>query len=142
MVRPDLVARKVARASAWLADVRRLIGRPADQFLADPPGRDLAAFYLFLAIQECIDLAAHWVADAGWPPPDDAASTFDTLASHGVLPTDLADRLRAAAGLRNRIAHGYAATDYGRLHREATAGIGDLERFLTLVASAADRAGA
>lgn len=141
MVRRDLVARKVARASAWLADTRRLIDRPVEPFLADAEGRDLTAFYLLLAIQECIDLAAHWVADAGWTPPDDAASTFDTLAARGVLSTDLAARLRASAGLRNRIAHGYASLDYARLHREATAGVSDLEQFLALVVSAADRTG-
>ena len=39
----------------------------------DRPGRDLALFYLFFAIQECVDLAAHWVADEGWMTPDDAA---------------------------------------------------------------------
>jgi uncharacterized protein YutE (UPF0331/DUF86 family) len=140
VVRRDLVARKVSRASAWLADIRRLIDRPAEDFLADAQGRDLTAFYLLLAIQECIDLAAHWVADAGWMPPDDAASTFDTLAARGVLSTELASRLRAAAGLRNRIAHGYASVDYARLHRAATAGVPDLEQFLALIAAAADRA--
>jgi uncharacterized protein YutE (UPF0331/DUF86 family) len=38
---------------------------PFDAFLADPKGRDLSLFYLFLAIQGCIDLAAHWVSDEG-----------------------------------------------------------------------------
>ena len=59
--------------------------------MADRTGRDLALFYLFLAIQECIDLAAHWVADGGWPPPDDAGSTFDVLADRGVIARPVAD---------------------------------------------------
>ena len=34
-----------------------------------------------LAIQACIDLAAHRVADGGWGEPDDAGSAFDRV--HG-----------------------------------------------------------
>lgn len=34
---------------------------PVEAFVEDVQGRGLAAFYLFLVIQELIDLAAHWV---------------------------------------------------------------------------------
>ena len=104
MVRPDVAARKIARASAWLDDAEAILSRPVDEFMAAAKDRDLAAFYLFLAIQESVDLAAHWVADAGWTVPDDAASTFDVLAQHDVIDRDLAAALRLATGLRNRIA--------------------------------------
>lgn len=106
--------------------------------MADPQASDLASYYLQLAIQEVIDLAAHWVADAGWALPDDASSTFKVLAGHGAIDRGLADDLRAAAGLRNLIAHGYADIDHGRLHDEFTAGVATLRRFLDLVARAAD----
>jgi len=90
MVPPDVAARKIARASAWLDDAEPILSRPVDEFMAAAKDRDLAAFYLFLAIQESVDLAAHWVADAGWTVPDDAASTFDVLAQHDVIDRDLA----------------------------------------------------
>jgi uncharacterized protein YutE (UPF0331/DUF86 family) len=75
----------VARATVWLADAARLFDQAPDAFIAATKDRDLAIFYLFLAMQECIDLAAHWVADAGWPPPDDAGSTFDVVARQAGL---------------------------------------------------------
>jgi uncharacterized protein YutE (UPF0331/DUF86 family) len=137
MVRPDVAARKIARASAWLDDAAALLSRPVDEFVGAAKDRDLAAFYLLLAIQESIDLAAHWVADAGWTAPDDAASTFDVLAERQAIDRDLAATLRLAAGLRNRIAHGYAMLDYGRIHAESRSGIQALRRFLTAVAAAA-----
>jgi len=127
----------VARAQAWLSDAEALLAAPPDEFVADRKGRDLALFYLFLAIQECIDLAAHWVADEGWAPPDDAGSTFDVLADRGVIARPVADGLRAAAGLRNRIAHGYAMLDYRRVQEESRAVIRPLRVFLEAVASAA-----
>src|SRR5450759_3702320 len=137
MVRRDVAGAKIARAAAWLDDAAIRFGDDVDMFANDRERRDLAIFYLFLAIQECLDLAAHWVADAGWSPADDAASVFDELADRGAIVRDLADPLRGAAGLRNRIAHGYAMLDYRRVHREAVAGLGALRAFLAAVADAA-----
>lgn len=137
MVRADVVAAKVGRATGWLDDADPFLRRPLDEFVADRTGRDVAAFYVFLAIQECIDIAAHWVASAGWAPPDDAAGAFDTLGDRGVIADELARSLRAAVGLRNRIAHGYASVDLERLHDEAVTGVPLLRRFLLAAAEAA-----
>jgi uncharacterized protein YutE (UPF0331/DUF86 family) len=134
MVRADVAAARIARAQAWLSDAESLFDRTADELVADAKGRDLALFYLFLAIQECVDLAAHWVADAGWEPADDAGSLFDVLASRGVIDGPTAGTLRAATGLRNRIAHGYAMLDHGRVQAESRLGIPALRRFLLAVA--------
>ena len=111
MVRRDIAGAKLARAQMWLADAEPTLTLPVEQFIASAERRDLAIFYLFLAIQECIDLAARWVADAGWLAADDAGSAFDLLADHRVINPDLAVTLRGAVGLRNRIAHGYALLD-------------------------------
>lgn len=138
MVRRDLIAAKTGRARVWLNDATSILDTPLETFLSDPRTRDLSLFYLFLAIQECIDLAAHWVADEGWGEPDDAGSAFDVLADRGVIDRDTATSLRGAAGLRNRIAHGYAMLDYERVHREARAGMAPLRRFLAAIAEAAD----
>ena len=137
MVRRDVVAAKAGRARAWLNDAATTLLRPVDIYLAEPSARDLSLFYLFLAIQECIDLAAHWVADEGWGEPDDAGSAFDILATRRVLDHDTATALRGAAGLRNRIAHGYALLDYNRVHREAQIGIPALRIFLVAIGEAA-----
>jgi uncharacterized protein YutE (UPF0331/DUF86 family) len=137
MVRRDVAERKVARAAAWLDDAEALLATPVDEFARDARSRDLACFYLFLAIQECIDLGAHIVGDAGWAPPDEIESTFDIMADKGMIERSLADSMRGAAGLRNRIAHGYAGLDHRRLHQEAGEGVTALRRFLAAVAAAA-----
>jgi uncharacterized protein YutE (UPF0331/DUF86 family) len=137
VVKPEVANHKIARAHARLDQAEALVSRPVETFIGDFEGRDLASFYLLLAIQEVIDLAAHWVADAGWETPTDAASTFDALADHGAIDRELAPRLRAAVGLRNRIAHGYSGVDHARLHAEFAAGVEPLRRFLVAVAGAA-----
>jgi uncharacterized protein YutE (UPF0331/DUF86 family) len=137
VVKAEVAAHKIARAHARLEQAEALVSRPVEKFIADIEGCDLASFYLLVAIQEAIDLAAHWVADAGWAPPGDAASMFDVLADHGAIERELAPRLRAAVGLRNRIAHGYSGVDHARLHTEFAAGVEPLRRFLVAVAAAA-----
>jgi len=133
MVHRDVVTARVTRATAWLADAEQLFAHDEEAFVDATRERDLALFYLFLALQECIDLAAHWVADANWGMPDDAGSTFDELADRHAIPRDLADRLREGVGLRNRIAHGYALLDYRRVRSEALVGIPSLKDFLAAV---------
>ena len=137
MVKPDVVGRKLARATDWLDRAEALLSKPVQEPLADEERRDLASFYLLLAIQECIDLAVHWVADAGWGVPDDAASTFMLLADRRAIDRDLAQGLSSAAGLRNRIAHGYSTIDHARIQREYPEGISNLRRFLAAVATEA-----
>ena len=55
MVDLDVLARKIASATARLDAVEALLDRPREAFVADLQGRDLSAFYLQLAIQDCID---------------------------------------------------------------------------------------
>lgn len=137
MVHRDVVAAKAARARGWLNDCAPIFAQPVGDFVSDRARRDLALFYLFLAIQECIDIAAHWVADQGWGDADQAGSAFDLLADHEVIGRDLGTALRAAAGLRNRIAHGYAMLEHERIHAEAQTGIPALRAFLSAVSDAA-----
>jgi uncharacterized protein YutE (UPF0331/DUF86 family) len=66
-----------------------------------------------------------------------SGSAFDVLADRGVVTRETATALRASAGLRNRIAHGYAMLDYERVHREAQAGIPELRIFLLAITDAA-----
>ena len=137
MVDHDVLARKIASATARLSEVAEIVAQPRDDFLEDPKARDLAAFYTLLAVQDCIDLASHWVADEGWQPPDHAGSTFDILADRGVVTHELATVLRQAVGLRNVIAHGYAALDAGRFYEEIRRAGPDIEQFLAELAEAA-----
>ncbi len=132
---PELVLRKVARAGAWLDDVERRVAGPAADAVQDDV--DLAAFHLQLAVQECVDLAAHWVAAEGWPPPQTSAAALVTLEERAHLDPEVAARMRAAVGLGNRIAHGYADVDRGRFFAECRAGTPLIRRFLLACGEAA-----
>jgi hypothetical protein len=133
----DGMGRKATQARVWLEDAAEILSRPPEEVLADVKGLDLATFYLFLSIQGCIDLAAYWIADAGWDVPDDSASLFELLAKYGALDRALVEALRGAVGLRNRIAHGYISVVHARVLVEYHRGVEALRRFLSLMAAEA-----
>jgi uncharacterized protein YutE (UPF0331/DUF86 family) len=87
-----------------------------------------------VAIEACIDIAYHLIADRGWTPPDSAREAFAALMRHGLLDADLASRLGRAAGLRNLLVHDYVSVDPEQLVRVIRDGLDDLKTFGTLAA--------
>ena len=68
-------------------------------------------FYLLqTVIEACIDLVAMITKDKGLDVQDDYMN-IDMLEENGTIPSSLAEKLRAANGLRNRIVHQYNGFD-------------------------------
>ena len=89
---------------------------------------------LLVAIQESIDITFHIVTDEGWGSPQSYAEGFSMLSEKKILPEALATELSQAVGLRNRLAHGYAAVDVERLWTELPRGLASLRSFAQSVA--------
>ena len=103
-------------------------------FVRDRDARDIVVLNLFVAIQACLDLATHWVADAGWSMPGSYAEAFRALADHDVISHEMATRLSDAAGFRNLVAHQYAVIDPHRVYGIANSDLGDLDAFCATLA--------
>jgi uncharacterized protein YutE (UPF0331/DUF86 family) len=134
MVDRDLIAAKLGELALRVGRVRRHRPASAAELAADPDAFDLVAFNLMLAVQACLDVASHLIADEGWPPATDLAGSFRRLGEQGVLGDETADALARAAGLRNVVAHAYGRTDPSLVFTGATDGLEDLERFAAEVA--------
>lgn len=124
-----LLAAKIAAVRDATARVRAVLPEAVEAFIADRTAREVVTLNLFVAIQSCLDLAAHWLADAGWDMPGAYADVFTTLARHAVIPDALAARLAAAAAFRNLVAHQYGVLDWRRVYALATSELGDLDTF-------------
>lgn len=134
MAKHDLVAQKIATIQERLAAADRIFGRKLEDFMGDELQRDAACFYLFLAIQECIDIALHWVADSDWGTPEDIGSAFEILRRKGLISGELSHGFQGMVGLRNRIAHGYASLDPHRIWAEYSEGRRLLDAFVAVAA--------
>lgn len=139
MVDRALLASKVAAVRDAVARIRDVLPPGSDEFQADRTTREIVILNLFVAVQECLALATHWLADEAWDVPQSYREVFTALADHGVVDRDLAGRLAAASGLRNLVAHRYGVLDWSRVHAMAST---ELEDLLSFCAALARRAGA
>lgn len=140
MVDSAVLARKVAAIRDAVTRIHQVLPPTVDAFLADRTAREVVTLNLFLALQESIALAMHWLADEGADVPHAHGEAFTALAERGVIDAPLASRLRSAAGLRNLIAHQYGVIDFRRLYAIAGNDSDDLVAFCQALALRSDQA--
>lgn len=139
MVDINLVAAKLRELAERIARVRTHCPAEASDLEDNLDALDLVSFNLMLAVQTCLDLASHLISDEDWPPAATSAEAFQRLHEHGVLSRESAEILGKATGLRNVVAHGYAGVDPSLIHRAATHGLADLEKFASEVSAWVER---
>ena len=131
----NVVVSKLAELADRIDRTRAHCPPSAADFARNRDACDLVAFNVMLAVQTCLDLASHVIADEGWPPPTTLADAFLRLAEHGVIARETGEALGRAAAFRNVVAHGYGRILIDLLHAAATTGLADLEQFAHEVAA-------
>lgn len=131
MVDKAVLARKVVAIRDAVERIREVLPSTSAAFLADRTSREVVSLNLFIALQEAIGLATHWLADEGAMVPDTYGDAFLALADRGIIDAALGERLRAAAGLRNLVAHQYGVLDFARVYDVARSDLDDLLGFCT-----------
>lgn len=139
MVDKALLAAKIAAVADAVDRIRTTLPPSVEAFAVDRTAREVVTLNLFVAIQACLDVATHWVADEGWGMPGTYADAFATLAERGITDQGLASRLGAAAAFRNLIAHQYGVLDWRRVYTLASTRLVDLEAFCADLARQAER---
>jgi uncharacterized protein YutE (UPF0331/DUF86 family) len=132
---------RLASSALELLDQLELIraaGR--DAYLGDIRNRLAAQHAIQLAVQICIDIGAHMIAELGVRMPDDYKGIFTALQDSAGLDPDLAASLSAAAKMRNVLVHAYLEVD-DKVVWEALENLDDLRRFATVVESFVEEAG-
>jgi len=133
VVDATVAAAKIAAIRDAVQRVRAVLPEDVASFEADRTTREVVILNLFVALQECVSLATHWLSDAGQDVPGSYCEIFTALADRGALSADLARRLAAAAGFRNLVAHQYGVLDPTRVHAIAASELGDLLEFCDVV---------
>lgn len=127
MVDRESFSRRLEALRGYLADLAAFREASEQEFVAEPALHHLAERYLHLAIEACLDLANHWIAEKALPTPDADRDTFTVLEKEGELTPDAAERLRGWAGLRNVLVHEYVDIDHSITYRAIREELGDLE---------------
>ncbi len=129
---PVIVRRHLWALREALQNLRRHAGRTADELRANADLRWLVERGLQLCAQNTLDIATHIAAASGLDSPD-YATAIDRLAELSVLPADFASRLRAIAGFRNVLVHGYLQVDLAIVSRVLAERLEDFETFVRCI---------
>ena len=131
MTDPDLVLKKLAVVETCVRELRQL-ARP-DALVDDIKERRFVEHTLQLAIQAALDVASHIVSDDRLGEPRTNRELFTLLESAGWVSRDLSRTLRAMAGFRNVLVHGYDVVDVAVVRDLLENRLGDLELFVQII---------
>ena len=107
----------------------------------DPDLQDIVVLNLSRAVQLCVDIANHWLADSSQPPPATMGQSFDLLAREACIPDDLSERLKKSVGFRNIAVHNYEDLDWTIVHAVATRHLDDFRAFARALDAAIKKQG-
>ncbi|MBI5444326.1 MAG: DUF86 domain-containing protein [Deltaproteobacteria bacterium] len=139
MVARPVADRLLGLLHEYLADLRGLKGLTYTQYASDVRTRRFAERTLHIAIEACLDLGHHIIADEGFREPQDNKDVFRVLAEEGILPEDLAADLLKMASFRNLIVHAYGTIDDAVVLGLVQRRLGDLEQFAAAILRYLDR---
>jgi uncharacterized protein YutE (UPF0331/DUF86 family) len=115
VVDPVRLARLLQRLGEQLAVLRERAAEDRVSLRGDEVRLSATKYRFVTAIEAVLDVAHHLLASELWGPAEDSAGAVRLLARHGVLTSELAERLARAAGFRNLLVHGYAEIDDDRV---------------------------
>lgn len=110
MVDSESIAARLDRLTPLLTEMEEIRAAGHEAYVAEFRSRLAASHAMQLAVQICIDVGAHLIAELGLETPSDYRGVFGSLRKAGLDP-QLADRLGNAAGMRNILVHDYLEVD-------------------------------
>jgi uncharacterized protein YutE (UPF0331/DUF86 family) len=126
----------LARAGSVRSHLKRVFEKrnvDLDGFLKDIDRQESILFNIQMAVQNCIDIAAHIISENGLGVPGSTTEMFYLLEKHGYLNHDLTGRMVKAVGFRNLIVHEYGKIELEQVYEIAQNDITDLNEYLKAI---------
>jgi uncharacterized protein YutE (UPF0331/DUF86 family) len=130
LVDRDLI---LAKAGSVKGRLKRIIEkRDVDlrTFMKDIDRQESILFNLQMAVQNCIDIAAHIISEEGFGVPGSTNEMFYLLEENGYVNTELTEKMVKAVGFRNLIVHEYGKLELEQVFEVAQNNIEDLNEYL------------
>ena len=133
MVDKDLLLEKASSVRRHLKRVKEKTNVDLKTFLSDVDRQEIVMFNLQIAIQNCVDIAAHIISEEGFGIPDSISDMFYLLEENGYLDNQLTENMVKAAGFRNLIVHEYTKIEVKQVFDISQKDINDLNEYLKSV---------
>ncbi len=109
-----------------------------EEFLADLDCQESILFNLQMAVQNCIDIAAHIISEEELGIAGSTNEMFYMLQENEYLSPQLTENMVAAVGFRNLVVHEYGNIDLRQVYQIAHQDIDDMEGFLKAIIKKCD----
>jgi len=100
------------------------------RFLEDLDRQESILFNLQMAIQNCMDIAAHIISEEGFGVAGSTNEMFYLLEENGFVDRQLTERMVRAVGFRDLIVHEYGKLELKEVFQIAHEDINDLNDYL------------
>ncbi|HOW83764.1 MAG TPA: DUF86 domain-containing protein [Spirochaetota bacterium] len=108
----DVILNKKESIERCILQVRNYYSMPSNiPFHEDYMKQDAIAINLQRACEQAIDLANHVIRKLKLGLPKESRDSFSILSEKGIIPFDLAKKLRGMVGFRNTLVHQYQRLD-------------------------------
>jgi len=125
----DTIKSRLAKLEEQLVLLSEVQKVDKERFIKDPKEHIYASHLLQIAIQCVIDIGSHIVSSLNLGHVEEYRDIVEHLVRGGIIPKDLAEKLRKMIGLRNLLIHEYLEINLERLYRIIQEDLKDLSRF-------------
>lgn len=132
---PDTVTARLELLREAIEDLESLGRVDAERLRGDRLTRRVVERCLEHLVDVAAAVNAHIAGAVLGRAPRDLTSSFDDVAAAGAISTELADRLRPSAGMRNVIVHAYAELDLDLVAGALPHAVRDYGDYLAAVAT-------
>lgn len=129
MVDKDILWSKISTMQKHIDRIRLKRDVSLHKFLQDLDFQESVLFNLQMAIQNCIDMAAHIVSEEGLGVPGSTNEIFYLLEDQGYIGFELTEKMVQSVGFRNLVVHEYGKIDLETVYQVCHENIHDLEEF-------------
>ena len=130
MVDRDVILAKTGAVKKYLKRIQNVSNITLQIFLEDNNVQDIILFNIQLAVQNCIDIAAHIISTEDMGIPGSTNEMFYLLEENTFINNLLTEKMVKAVGFRNLIVHEYGKLDLKRAYNISQNDINDLDEFL------------
>jgi uncharacterized protein YutE (UPF0331/DUF86 family) len=125
----DLLRRKLAELGEYVTQVSEYRDLTVERYRGDWKTQRIVERTLQIAIEACLDVASHVVADRGLRAPSTYAETFEILVNARLMSPGLGRVMIEMTGFRNIVVHEYTRIDAEVVIRILRKNLDDFRRF-------------
>lgn len=130
MVDRDIIFSKASAVKRHLKRIEEKSDTDLKAFSKDLDRQESVLFNLQMAIQNCIDIAAHIISEEGFGVPGSTNEMFYFLEENNFIDTETTEKMVKAVGFRNLVVHEYVKIELKQVFKIACEDIHDLNTYL------------